>query len=269
MKNWPFWVGCLAVAIIAVFYLWPERQQLPTSPTATTDQPPAPAKTPNRQYPISALPEPLFPNTEELQLDRPLPALEQSDTRMKELLAVLFREQNLERLFFLEHFVERFVVMVDNLPRGQLPPTHRPVRKISGDFLVKGPPTELTIDPANARRYAPLLNLVNRVDQNAVIAVYTSTYPLFQSAYEKLGYPDRYFNDRLVEVIDHLLQTPVLTDPIFLTRPKYSYQFADPQLEALSAGQKIILRTGPENAALIRKLLRTYRQRLSGVATPG
>ena len=38
--------------------------------------------------------------------------------------------------------------------------------------------------------------------------VYERLYPLFQQAYEDLGYPGKYFNDRLVEVIDHLLQTP-------------------------------------------------------------
>ena len=38
--------------------------------------------------------------------------------------------------------------------------------------------------------------------------MYKQYYPLFQQAYVDLGYPEGYFNDRLVEVIDHLLATP-------------------------------------------------------------
>jgi len=72
----------------------------------------------------------------------------------------------------------------------------------------------------------------------------------------------------LIEVIDHLLATPVVTGSVQLIRPKFYYQFADPKLEKLSAGQKIILRSGKENAGKLRKLMRSYRQRLAGM-NPG
>ena len=46
------------------------------------------------------------------------------------------------------------------------------------------------------------------VDTGRLAALYVRFYPLFQQAYRDLGYPNGYFNDRLVEVIDHLLVTP-------------------------------------------------------------
>ncbi|PLX86175.1 MAG: DUF3014 domain-containing protein, partial [Desulfuromonas sp.] len=164
--------------------------------------------------------------------------------------------------------IERFVVMIYNLTQPQLPPSHNPTRKVKGEFLVAGQTGALVIDPANSLRYAPLVRLLETANQEAVIAVYTRTYPLFQEAYQKQGYPDRYFNDRLIEVIDHLLATPVVTGSVQLIRPKFYYQFADPKLEKLSAGQKIILRSGKENAGKLRKLMRSYRQRLAGM-NPG
>jgi hypothetical protein len=41
------------------------------------------------------------------------------------------------------------------------------------------------------------------------------------------------------------------------------YQFADPELEGLSAGQKIMLRMGAENAAKVKAKLREIRRELS------
>jgi hypothetical protein len=102
------------------------------------------------------------------------------------------------------------------------------------------------------------------LDTTQVVAVYKRLYPLFQQAYQELGYPKAYFNDRLVEVIDHLLVTPQITGPVYLTQPKALYLYADPDLEALSAGRKILLRCGPENAAQIKTLLHEYRKLIAG-----
>lgn len=76
------------------------------------------------------------------------------------------------------------------------------------------------------------------------MAVYCGLYPLFQSAYAELGYPDAYFNDRLVEVIDQLLGAAPAHEPPRLVRPKIFYQFADPELESLSTGRRLLLRSG-------------------------
>ena len=100
-------------------------------------------------------------------------------------------------------------------------------------------------------------------DIDAVYDTYLRFYPLFQKAYERLGYPNAYFNDRLIEVIDHLLATPEPEGPIVLVRPNVLFEFADPDLEALSSGQKLMLRMGPDNAATLKRLLVKFRQKLT------
>src|SRR5690606_10298494 len=103
-------------------------------------------------------------------------------------------------------------------------------------------------------RYAPLVVVVEAADMAQVAALYRRLYPLFQQAYEELGFPGRYFNDRLVVVLDHLIATPVPTGPLAVQlvevkgpvasdRPWVRYEFSDPALESLSAGQKMLLRT--------------------------
>jgi len=103
-------------------------------------------------------------------------------------------------------------------------------------------------------------NLLVRADLEFITETYRRFYPLFQESYRRLGYPVGYFNDRVVEVIDHLLVTPEPKDPIRLVRPHVLYEFADANLEALSSGQKLLLRVGVEHAAEIKRVLKEFRE---------
>jgi hypothetical protein len=92
---------------------------------------------------------------------------------------------------------------------------------------------------------------------------YVRLYPLFQQAYVELGYPNGYFNDRLIGVIDHLLAAPEPKAPVYLAQPRVVFEFADPQLESLSAGQKILVRMGADNEMRIKAKLRELRKLLA------
>jgi len=264
MKNWPFRIGFIVIGIIIAIAWWFYDQP---EPPATTRVPPpttvAPPAKPVIEHPVAPLAEELEAAAPVLDLEKPLPKLQESDIPMAEILARLFADQKLDRFFILEHFIERFVVMVDNLPRSQLPKTHRPIRQTPGTFLARGERDQLTIDPANYQRYTPLVNMLAALDTKQTVAVYKRLYPLFQEAYENLGYPDAYFNDRLIEIIDHLLTAPQVVDPVYLIQPKALYLFADPDMEELSAGRKILIRCGPENAIRIKSILRDYRKELA------
>ncbi len=64
----------------------------------------------------------------------------------------------------------------------------------------------------------------------------------------------------LVTVIDQLIATPYAKQPVQLINGPGVYQFADPALESLSAGQKIIVRIGPDNGAKVRAKLKEIRE---------
>jgi hypothetical protein len=265
MKNWPFRIGLLIICVIIAVIYWQFYRPMQSAPEQVIIPPP-PSQAPTEpviQHPLTATPEELKAAGPVIDLQQPLPELKMSDRSMAAILAKLFADQKLDRFFILEHFVERFVVMVDNLPRRQLPATHRPVKETPGRFLAKGERGQLSIDPANYQRYTPLVKMLAALDTRQVVAVYKRLYPLFQEAYEGLGYPNAYFNDRLIEVIDHLLTFPPVADPVYLVQPKALYLYADPDLEKASAGRKILMRIGPDNAAQIKALLRQYRRELT------
>jgi hypothetical protein len=166
----------------------------------------------------------------------------------------------------LDRIVRRFAVTVDNLPGAKLPRKQLSIRPVPGRFGVSGEGDTLYLSPGNFSRYTLFVQLVESVDTEQLVSLYVGLYPLFQQAYEELGYPSAYFNDRLIDVIDHLLDAPEMNEPVRLVRPKVLYQFADPQLEALSAGQKILIRVGPDNGSRLKAKLRDLRAALSEVS---
>ena len=100
-------------------------------------------------------------------------------------------------------------------------------------------------------------------------------YPLFQQAYQNLGDPQGYFNDRLLEVIDRLLTTPEPAGPIAVRlidvkgpiasqRPWVRYEFVDPALQALPAGSRVPLRMGSDNERRLAARPVQWRSAITG-----
>jgi hypothetical protein len=189
-----------------------------------------------------------------------LPALDDSDSYFLLALVDTFGA-GLRPVLADEALIDKFVATVDSLPRKHVPEKVRPVAKLQGAFAVDTTESkeQFTASPGNYGRYDLLVGLISNADPASIVATYRRFYPLLQESYVRLGYPDAYFNDRVVEVIDHLLLTPTPAEPILLVQPHVFYEFADPELEALSSGQKLLLRMGNEHAAKIKSVLGRLR----------
>lgn len=193
----------------------------------------------------------------------PLPPLDDSDSYFLLALIEIFGA-DVERMLVDKALIDKFVTTVDNLTRGHVAEKVRPVGRLSIAFGVDaaGNDGQFYLNPDNYKRYDLLVNLVTKTGLDEIFATYRRFYPLFQESYVRLGYPDAYFNDRAVEVIDHLLLTPTPTEPLLLVRPHVLYEYADPELAALSSGQKLLLRMGGEHAERIKVVLRGLRTRI-------
>jgi hypothetical protein len=156
--------------------------------------------------------------------------------------------------------IRHIVATVDALPREKLPIAALPTKPIPGAFRVTAQGDASTIAASNARRYDPLVSAANAMDMAALAGVYRHFYPLFQQAYRDLGYPKGNFNDRLVEVIDDLLEAPDPKPPIAVAAPGVMYHYVDADLEALSAGQKILVRMGEANEKVVKGKLGEFRK---------
>jgi len=232
-----------------------EEQALPPAPPSV-EAPPTPKREPEIRYPV----QPAQPEGA-----KSLPPLEDSDASLQQALTGLVDGKALARWLNLDSIVRRIVVTVDNLPRRKLPQQYSLTKPVAGKFLAAGKDDNLSMRPENARRYTPYVDMVETLDTAKLVGLYARFYPLLQQEYKNLGSPSKYFNDRLVEVIDDLLAAPDATQPIKLVQPKVFYQFADPALEELSAGGKIMVRIGPDNARRVKAKLREIRQQIISI----
>ncbi|HEV7619476.1 MAG TPA: DUF3014 domain-containing protein [Burkholderiaceae bacterium] len=256
-------IGWLVVVVLLVgtataLYLW--QQNPAPAPQVLkpieTPRPPSAQVEPSIRYPIP---------DEGMQAEsKPLPPLNESDQAVGNALSGFLGQQWFKKFFNPQEIVRNIVVTIDNLPRKTVAVRLLPVNPVGGKFLIRGKEDSLSISPENAARYAPYVRIAEMADAKKLVAIYVHFYPLFQRAYQDLGYPDGYFNDRLIAVIDHLLAGPEVNGPVTLVQPHVLYQFADPDLEAASAGNKILLRMGAENAEKIKSKLREIRRELTG-----
>jgi hypothetical protein len=245
-----------AIAIGVYFRYYSPGPTAPLPQPGVTPQPAAPPA-PAIQHPI--------PSTAEQQ-QAPLPPLDRSDPVVRDSLTGLLGKPAVAKFLVPHEVIRDFVVTVDNLPRKKVAAELRPLQPTGGDTAVDTQAGQTSLSEQNYARYAPLMQVVSSVDPKALATIYFRLYPLFQQAYENLGYPGKYFNDRLVLAIDSMLATPDVPGPIYLVRPKVFYQFSDPKLEALPAGQKLLIRMGPQNAGIIKQKLQQFRAAIT--ATP-
>jgi hypothetical protein len=247
-------IGIVAVAAIGIggWFWYRSRQQAappPPPPAAPAPAAPAAGNEPQIAHPIGA----------EGGEQGALPALNDSDPVVHDSLAGVLGKSPVEQFLVPQNIVRHIVVTVDNLPRHRVAVDLRPIKPTPGQAATATAGDITTLSDANFARYAPLVRVIQGSDPKALAVVYERLYPLFQQAYEDLGYPGKYFNDRLVEVIDDLLQTPEIPGPIQLVQPKVFWQYADQSIESRSAGQKLLIRMGPANARVIKAKLREFR----------
>lgn len=258
-----FLIGAGAVAL---WWYEPSSRPADVGETQVTEVPveeePAPVRYPvpepepesgPEEEESEAIPEPL----------PPLPVLEESDEFVLDHLHELFSEQVLEDWLVDERIVERAVVFINSLDGPAIPPRMRPLQPIPGDPAIREDDGGLKWDPDNAARYAPLVEILQTREPESMARAYARHYRLFQEAHRELGQTEGYFNDRLVDIIDHLLATPEPAENFAVEPHEAHYRFADPELEDESWGRKSLMRMGPENADAVQEWLQEFRAQIT------
>ena len=257
--KWLIALVLAAAAGAAAWFLWDSARPAAEPVPVQQESPAADTKPAEPLHPV----EPLSVTPGEGELVE-LPPLEESDSYFALALIDIFGPE-LETLLADEALIDKTVATVDNLTRSRVAEKIRPIGRLSGSFVVSaaGENGPFYLSPENYDRYKPLVNMVTGADLEELVATYRRFYPLMQEAFAQLGYPDGYFNDRVVAVIDHLLATPEPEQPIRLVQPHVLYEFADPDLEALSSGQKLLIRMGPDHISSIKAVLSDIRARIA------
>lgn len=284
------WVlgGIALAAALAAGWWWGQRQAA-QAPTPTDVAPTVAAAAPVPSMPMVDAPAEVLaaaPATEPAPLQPLHPVALESEgmvaaedtAGLEQAVSTWLGRENTLQFVALQGLAHHIVATVDNLPRSHAAPRLWPLHPVGGRMVIVQDGDGMAIAPSNAARYDHIVGFVQSMDPAQAAAVYRKVYPVLQHAYEQLGYPDRHFNDRLIQVVDHLLQTPAVNGalavklvqvqvpgqaPAAPQQPWLRYELVDPQLQALSAGQRILLRIGPKHAQTVQTQLRALRGELT------
>lgn len=233
----------LALVGAGVWYLFLRAPQEPApAPEPVAQSAPEPAR-----EPAEVRPEP--PEIE-------LPPLSASDEVVRRLVGELSSHPRVAAFLAGEELVRKFVAAVDNVARGTSPRPHLAAAAPEGSFPVLEEDGRVVVDPRGYDRYDPLVAAFTGLDPEGSAETYRRLEPLVDQAYRELGYPDREFDRTLERAIAELLAVPVVEGPVELVPQVQRYEYADPRLENLSAAQKHLLRTGPDNVRRVQARLR-------------
>ncbi|AWH50559.1 DUF3014 domain-containing protein [Stenotrophomonas sp. SAU14A_NAIMI4_5] len=264
---WPWVLGVVVVGGAGAWLFrdqWQDladRVEVPTQAAAPSTAAPPAAPT---AEPASSTPAIQHPLDTDAAADPALPKMEDSDTAAWTALSGLFNGEGGLALLLRDHLIQRLVTHVDNLDKTSVPPSALATRPLPGSLQVDAGGKGEQIAAGNAARYAPYVQAFTALDPAAAGTAYKRFYPLIQQAYVDLGRPQGYFNDRLVAVIDHLLETPEPARPLAVVRDERGrYRFVDPDLQSRSVGQKALLRLDATQERAVKQQLRAIRSSIT------
>lgn len=276
-------IGIIALVLVisgaAYYYYSADSEPLPEIETKEIPLPqPAPPKPLVTQEKViepepvvveeKPLPEPSTPKVTPELIEPPeetietLPNLANSDPFIRDQALTLTEGMNVNNLLISKNIAQQFAVFVDNFAQGDL---------LRNTSVLKGPTERFTatdisgktyLNPDSYHRYDIYANLISRLNTDKLVSMYKLLYPLFEEAFNDLGYTNISFNQRLHQAIQEVLDAPIIEDPIELSSVSVNYQFVDPRLENLPPAQKLMIRMGPENTRKIKSVFRDLKDKL-------
>jgi hypothetical protein len=237
---WIAAVAVLAVAGIAAYLLYGRRPAAPPPAPAPTAVEPAP--------PVRPLGGPAEPVA--------VPPLDESDPIVRDLVRRISSHPAVLAWLTTNGLIRTFTVVVSNLADGTTPARHLRVVHPTAPFRVIERDGDLFIDSRSYERYDRLAAAAASIDPAGASSLYATLKPRIEEAAAELGLPGTSFDRALERAIVGLLRTPTVDGLVRVEPRGIGYEFADPNLEALTDAQKQLVRTGPGNTRIIQSALR-------------
>lgn len=192
----------------------------------------------------------------------PLPPLEESDELVRDQLSAVGVGPMLSPQEEQEDLVQRSAALVDGFSRGVVLRKLLPVDPPKAAFSALEEDGKMYMNPAGYSRYDSYSEAIDSLDTSALVSSFDTLRPLYEEAYGQLGLDPNDFDNAVIRMLDRVLATPEIDEPIALTRESVMYKYADPQLEQLTPMQKQLMRMGPDNIRRIKEKAKALREGL-------
>jgi hypothetical protein len=191
-----------------------------------------------------------------------LPGLDNSDDFIRERLLLINSKKEFSNWVKTDDLIRRSASYLDGLSNGVMLSNIFPLSAPEGKFAIHKSDGSLWLNAGNYERYDRTINAIANTDMASIAKMFHFSRPLLETAFSEMGYNPRQMDGIVLQAIDVILATPIIVEPIKLTRESVVYKFADPALEALPPIQKQLLRTGPENTKHIQQQATALRNAL-------
>jgi hypothetical protein len=220
---------------------------------------------PEAVIPSAPEPEPATPVEPQQELvSKPpeLPDLDNSDDFIRERLLLINGKKEFSKWVKTDDLIRRTTSHLDGLSNGVMLSKVFPLTAPEGKFTTHKSDGTIWLNAGNYERYDRTINVMSSIDMSSMAKMFHFTRPLLESAFSEMGYNPRQMDGIILQAIDVILATPIIVEPIKLTRESVAYKFADPALESLLPMQKQLLRTGPENTKRLQQQATALRDAL-------
>ncbi|GAC17006.1 DUF3014 domain-containing protein [Paraglaciecola arctica] len=254
-----FTIGAIVLAIVLAVVFWPSEPE--PEPVIVMPEPPVIIEPVIEEQPTMLIPEPVVEQPEPEIIPEPEP-LDISDGTIKTKLLTLSDYDTFARLLINDALLERFVIMTNTLAEDGIAANNRILVKPEKPFRTYRQADKEWIDPASFKRYAPYVEVLESLETASLLQLYQEYKPAIEKIFSEIGSPSDNFEEKLKDAIDVLLDTPEVPFPVEVYTESVMFKFKDTQLESLTAPQKQLLRTGPENMRRIKAKLREIKETL-------
>lgn len=182
-----------------------------------------------------------------------LPNLNESDSFFRNRMGIMSSNTDLVRWLSVDDLLRRAASYLDGLSRGVILSKIFPLTQPTGSFTTHMDGETIWLNAGNYERYDITIEAIASIKMEALAQLFHIARPLIETSFSEMGYNARQMEGIILQAIDRVLSTPIIIEPIELTRESVLYQFADPELEALMPLQKQVLRTGPENTQKLQQ----------------
>jgi hypothetical protein len=265
-------IGALAAVAIIVGVIYQSQSTLDEELELTTI--PEQVLEPVVQAPV--VPEAVIPSAPQAEEPEPqpqpeptlaskppaLPGLDNSDDFIRERLLLISSREEFSHWIKTDDLIRRTASYLDGLSNGVILAKVFPLTPPVGKFATHKSDGTTWLNAGNYERYDSTISAITSLNMASMAKMFHFTRPLLESAFSEMGYNPRQMDGIILQAIDIILATPIIVEPIKLTRESVVYKFADPALEALLPMQKQLLRTGPENTQRLQKQALALREAL-------
>lgn len=182
-----------------------------------------------------------------------LPRLDESDQFVRDRISIMSSKEGLQTWLSTDDLLRRSASYLDGLSRGVILGKIFPLSSPESKFATHRDGDIIWLNAGNYERYNATVQILTSIDMKLVAQMFHFSRPLLESAFSELGYQPRQMDGIILTALDQVIGTPVIVEPIQLTRDSVIYKFADPELESLTPLQKQLIRSGPENTQRLQQ----------------